>query len=162
MPYCFFWSSIKFQGHEGWKIDDLNPICVRFALFSMFGRPDYNDIRQIHAFLAATKQLYKWYFPSVRPSVCPAFTFFSPLRSIPADGFIAWRNFLSVFPFVKLANKSGVATLSVTRNCSMGAIYLTWQGCFRRFFISGAELSKYDFFLQNIAILNTFSSSVNW
>ena len=24
------------------------------------------------------------------------------------------------------------------------------------------ELSKYDFFLQNIAILNTFSSSVNW
>ena len=23
-------------------------------------------------FLAATKQLYKWYFPSVRPSVCPS------------------------------------------------------------------------------------------
>ena len=88
--------------------------------------------------------------------------FISPLRSIPADGFIAWRNFLSVFPFVKLANKSGVATLSVTKNCSMGALYLTWQGCFRRFLISGAELLKYDFFLQNIAILNTFSSSVNW
>ena len=26
---------------------------------------------------------------------------FSPLRSIAADGFIAWRNFLSVRPFVK-------------------------------------------------------------
>ena len=88
--------------------------------------------------------------------------FFSPLRSIPADGFIAWRNFCLSFRLSNLANKSGVATLSVTKNCSMGAIYLTWQGCFRRFLISGAELSKYDFFLQNIAILNTFSSSVNW
>ena len=29
VPYCFFWSSIKFQGHTGWKIDDLNPIWVR-------------------------------------------------------------------------------------------------------------------------------------
>ena len=87
---------------------------------------------------------------------------FSPLRSIPADGFIAWRNFCLSFRLSNLANKSGVATLSVTKNCSMGAIYLTWQGCFRRFLISGAELSKYDFFLQNIAILNTFSSSVNW
>ena len=27
---------------------------------------------QLH-FLAATKQLYKWYFPSVRPSVCHTF-----------------------------------------------------------------------------------------
>ena len=27
---------------------------------------------------------------------------FSPLRSIAADGFIAWRNSLSVRPFVKL------------------------------------------------------------
>ena len=26
----------------------------------------------ISAFLAATKQLYKWYFPSVCPSVCPS------------------------------------------------------------------------------------------
>ena len=25
-----------------------------------------------HTFLAATKQLYKWYFPSVRLSVCPS------------------------------------------------------------------------------------------
>ena len=26
----------------------------------------------LNLFLAATKQLYKWYFPSVRPSVCPS------------------------------------------------------------------------------------------
>ena len=25
LPYCFSRSSIKFQGHMGWKIDDLNP-----------------------------------------------------------------------------------------------------------------------------------------
>ena len=29
VPYCFSGSSIKFQGHMGWKIDDLNPISVR-------------------------------------------------------------------------------------------------------------------------------------
>ena len=29
-------------------------------------------------FLAATKQLYKWYLPSVRPSVCLSVTLFSP------------------------------------------------------------------------------------
>ena len=25
VPYCFLRSSIKLQGHTGWKIDDLNP-----------------------------------------------------------------------------------------------------------------------------------------
>ena len=29
VPYCLSRSSIKFQGHTGWKIDDLNPIWVR-------------------------------------------------------------------------------------------------------------------------------------
>ena len=28
MPYVFFGSSIKFQGHTGWKIDEFNPIWV--------------------------------------------------------------------------------------------------------------------------------------
>ena len=112
--------------------------------------------------------LYNWDFKKILFkynflfAILQLLLFISPLRSIPADGFIAWRNFCLSFRLSNLANKSGVATLSVTKNCSMGAIYLTWQGCFRRFLISGAELSKYDFFLQNIAILNTFSSSVNW
>ena len=39
MPYCFFWSSIKFQGHKGWKIDDLNPICVRLLGRSQLSNP---------------------------------------------------------------------------------------------------------------------------
>ena len=29
VPYCFSRSSVKFQGHTGWKIDDLNPIWIR-------------------------------------------------------------------------------------------------------------------------------------
>ena len=45
MPYCFSRSSIKFQGHTGWKINDMNPILdkitrpvaaiksIRFTLF---------------------------------------------------------------------------------------------------------------------------------
>ena len=31
---------------------------------------DTEKLLKIRKFLAATKQLYKWYFPSVRPSVC--------------------------------------------------------------------------------------------
>ena len=30
------------------------------------------DVHSLFLFLAATKQLYKWYFPSVCPSVCPS------------------------------------------------------------------------------------------
>ena len=38
------------------------PHCIRFTVI----------IKMWMKFLAATKQLYKWYFPSVRPSVCPS------------------------------------------------------------------------------------------
>ena len=37
--YCFFRSSIKFQGHAGWKIDDLNPIWVRLLGRSQLSNP---------------------------------------------------------------------------------------------------------------------------
>ena len=30
VPYCLPSSSIRFQGHTGWKIDDLNPVWIRF------------------------------------------------------------------------------------------------------------------------------------
>ena len=39
MPYCFSRSSIKFQGHTGWKIDDLNPIWVRLLGRSQLWNP---------------------------------------------------------------------------------------------------------------------------
>ena len=39
MPYNFSRSSIKFQGHTGWKIDDLNPIRVRLIGRSQLTNP---------------------------------------------------------------------------------------------------------------------------
>ena len=39
MPYCFWGSSIKFQGHTGWKIGDLNPIWVRLLGRSQLSNP---------------------------------------------------------------------------------------------------------------------------
>ena len=39
MPYCFLGSSIKFQGHTGWQIDDLNPIWVRLLGRSQLSNP---------------------------------------------------------------------------------------------------------------------------
>ena len=62
VPY-YWWSSIKFQGHTGWKIYDLNPIWVRLLGLSQLSNP--SDL----PCLAATKQLYEWYFLSVCLSV---------------------------------------------------------------------------------------------
>ena len=40
VPYYFSRSSIKFQGHTGWKIDNLNPICIR-----LLGRLQLSNLR---------------------------------------------------------------------------------------------------------------------
>ena len=39
VPYYFSWSSIKFRGHTGWKIDDSNPIWVRLLGRSQLSNP---------------------------------------------------------------------------------------------------------------------------
>ena len=39
VPYYFLGSSIKFQGHTGWKMDDLNPIWVRLLGRSQLSNP---------------------------------------------------------------------------------------------------------------------------
>ena len=39
VPYNFSRSSIRFQGHTGWKIDDLNPIWVRLLGQSQLSNP---------------------------------------------------------------------------------------------------------------------------
>ena len=39
VPYCFWRSSIKYQGHTGWKIDDLNPVSVRLLGRSQLSNP---------------------------------------------------------------------------------------------------------------------------
>ena len=50
-------------------------------------------------FLAATKQLYKWYFPSVCPSVCPSVR--------PS----ACHTFFTMFPHCIIMKFSGVITM---------------------------------------------------
>ena len=39
VPYCFWRSSVKYQGHTGWKIDDWNPIWVRLLGRSQLSNP---------------------------------------------------------------------------------------------------------------------------
>ena len=39
VPYSFSGSSIKFQGHTGWKINDFNPIWVRLLGRSQLSNP---------------------------------------------------------------------------------------------------------------------------
>ena len=39
VPYCFLRSFIKFQGHTGWLIDDLNPIWIRLIGRSQLSNP---------------------------------------------------------------------------------------------------------------------------
>ena len=39
VPYCFFRSSIEFQGHTGRKINNLNPVTVRLLGRSLLSNP---------------------------------------------------------------------------------------------------------------------------
>ena len=121
VPYWFLRSSIKFQSHRGWKINDLNPLWVRLLGWSQLSNS--SDLPFLHmsipcqmlidcqtyeikinnsfdylfiqiplwdkflnillfvvknhkfCFLAATKQLYEWFSPSVHLSVCPSHLF---------------------------------------------------------------------------------------
>ena len=53
VPFCFFGSSIKFQGHTGWKIDDLNPIWVRLICRSQLSNPADLPCYFAHVYLCA-------------------------------------------------------------------------------------------------------------
>ena len=64
--------------HETWFrgiLCVLPGVCKKWPLWAKFSVPFWPRIvpkLDQNAFLAATKQLYKWYFPSVRLSVCPS------------------------------------------------------------------------------------------
>ena len=69
MPYCFLGLFIKFQGHTGWKIDDLNPIWVRLLGRSQLSNP--SDLPCfIVAFFLSCDQAALWMVQSVCLSVC--------------------------------------------------------------------------------------------
>ena len=75
MPYCFFGSSIKFQGHKGWKIDDLNPIWVRLLGRSQLSNPSdlpcsRSSIKFLgHTALKIVKFDPDWAFPDSNSSL---------------------------------------------------------------------------------------------
>ena len=64
LPYCFFRSSIKFQGHTGQKIDDLNPTWVILQ-----GRSQLSNPSDWPCFLSCD-QAALWMVLSICPSVC--------------------------------------------------------------------------------------------
>ena len=68
MPHCFLGSSIKFQGHTGWKIDNLNPIWVRLLSRSQLSNPS-----DLPCYASAFRRRRHYVFGlSVPPSVCPS------------------------------------------------------------------------------------------
>ena len=143
VPYCFWRSSVKFQGHTGWKIDDLNPVWVRLPGRSQLSNPSdlpcfssdgwWGELSRVlwwcailcifrvvlmlksvkcsintydhrkYRFLAATKQLYKWYFPSVCPSVRLSVT---PFDYVPI--IVSSWNFQELLPMTKVRSMQKV------------------------------------------------------
>ena len=85
VSYCFSRSSVKFQGHTAQKSSISTQIgCFRTVTpvwIHQWVRNDAQSLKQHKRgallFLAATKQLYDWFSPSVSPSVCPSVTPFS-------------------------------------------------------------------------------------
>ena len=62
-PIVFFWSSIKFQGHTGWKMDDLNRIWVRLLGWSQLSNPsDLPGSLTSHKILRPWKNIFHWLF----------------------------------------------------------------------------------------------------
>ena len=66
--YCFLGSSIKFQGHTGWNIDDLNTIWVRLLGRLQLSNP--SDLPCYTNIIFSCDQAALWMVFSVRLSVC--------------------------------------------------------------------------------------------
>ena len=66
----------------------------------------YYVLNHWNRFLAATKQLYKWYFPSVRLSVCPSVCLSHLFDYVPIIG-SSW-NFQELLPMTKVRSMQKV------------------------------------------------------
>ena len=76
MPYYFFRSSFKFEGHKGWKIDDFDPNWAfrdcNFSLYSQKWCTKLNLITDYTPCFNEVERGVNWFHlvrPSVRPSV---------------------------------------------------------------------------------------------
>ena len=79
IAYCFLESSIKFQGHTGWKIDEFNPIWVRLLGRSQLSNP--SDLPCFHKAAvddkAALVYVMSWCWVGNRPLPEPMMTQFT-------------------------------------------------------------------------------------
>ena len=65
LPYYFSGSSIKFQGHTGWKIDNVSPIWVR-----LLGRSQLSNPSDLPCYETTSIYIYIYiHTPVVRPVV---------------------------------------------------------------------------------------------
>ena len=85
VPYYFSRSSIKFQGHTGKKIDDLNPIRVRLLGRSQLSNP--SDLPCLHLITIPNMNL-QWTFET--PNIFPQYLQLSPLPTW-------WRHQMETF-----------------------------------------------------------------
>ena len=77
VPYYFSGSSIKFQGHTGWKVNDLNPICVGLLGRSQLSNPSdlpcfYTKewILTEHILTTMYPILINWFFTILHSNQC--------------------------------------------------------------------------------------------
>ena len=97
MPYCFLRSSIKFQGHTGWKTDDLNPIWIRLVGRSQLSNPSDSPccilIWAVQFVNAMTPDPIWVVWRQANYSDVVACVMFSCLRAVivPQDGWYVWR-----------------------------------------------------------------------
>ena len=118
VPYCFSRPSIKFQGNMGCKMNNLVLIWAmpndNSNLVSWMAMKWHTQLlgawRGSLLFLAATKQLYKWYFPSVRlsvrPSVCPSVCLSHLFDYVPI--IVSSRNFQELLPMTNVRSMQKV------------------------------------------------------
>ena len=114
VPYSFWRSSVKFQGHTAlngvefdpdWVFRTLTPVWIHQWLRNAAQSLKLHR-RGALLFLAATKQLYKWYFPSVSPSVRLSVSLSHLFDYVPI--IVSSWNFQELLPMTKVRSMQKV------------------------------------------------------
>ena len=97
VPYYFSRSHIKFQGHTGWKIDELDQIWAR-----LLGRSQLSNPSDLPCFFSCD-QAAIWLVQSVCLSVRPSLT---PFHHVPI--IVSSWNFQELLPWTKVKSMQKV------------------------------------------------------
>ena len=87
MRYCFWGSSIKFRGHRGWKIDDLNPNRVRLLGRSQLSNPSDLPCYHQHLYYALllVRNRWNWHDDVIKWKHLPRYWPFSGNSPVAGD-----------------------------------------------------------------------------